>query len=122
MARQFITAFFLVAFFMQTFSKAVVVVWFYANQKVIARTLCENRGKPQMNCCGKCQLKKEMAREDREADKEPLLKYESKGQPLFCSGFLLSVPAPFTGTSTASTTLSTPKTVERAGDIFKPPC
>jgi hypothetical protein len=37
-------------------------VWGYyqANKAYIAQNLCENRNRPQKNCCGKCYLRKQM--------------------------------------------------------------
>lgn len=55
---------------MQTFSRAVIAINFYVNQKEIAQTLCENKDKPQMNCCGKCQLKKRLAGNDKAEQKD----------------------------------------------------
>lgn len=107
---------------MQTFSKAVVVGWFYLNQKEIAATLCENRDKPKMNCCGKCQLHKAIAKDDKEQDKEPWLKYENKSGELFCSvshffihPFQLVVIKPIAAHGTSRLT-------SISSEIFKPPC
>src|SRR5579872_6349912 len=57
----------LLAFAASSFSKAVIVVNFYANQDYIAKNLCENRDKPMMHCCGRCQLRKRL---NREADRD----------------------------------------------------
>jgi hypothetical protein len=65
MLRRIIAAFLLIAFSMQVFSKAVIAINFYANQKEIAQALCENRNKPKMNCCGKCQLQKKLKEDDK---------------------------------------------------------
>jgi hypothetical protein len=73
---------------MQTFSKAVIVVDFYANQDVIARTLCENRDKPMLHCCGRCQLRKRLAREDNEKN-SPERKPENKNPSLFTAAHTL---------------------------------
>jgi hypothetical protein len=39
------------------------VVDYMVNYKYIATVLCENKDKPELNCCGKCHLKKELAKE-----------------------------------------------------------
>ena len=78
MLRQIIAAVFLFAFCMQTFSKAIIAVNFYANRTEIAQALCENKDKPQMNCCGKCQLKKRLSKQDKAEDKERDRKSENK--------------------------------------------
>ena len=46
-------------------------VEYYLNQKYIAEELCENKDKPQMNCHGKCHLKKEIKKVTKEKE-EPL--------------------------------------------------
>ncbi len=46
--------------------KLGIVAWWRVNQNAIARTLCENRDKPQLKCCGRCYLKKQLRKaEDR---------------------------------------------------------
>lgn len=45
---------------LQTFSRAVVMADFYMHQQEIAEALCENKDKPQLDCEGNCQLKKEL--------------------------------------------------------------
>lgn len=37
-----------------------VIVLYELRKDYIARNLCENRGNPAMNCCGKCYLKKQL--------------------------------------------------------------
>lgn len=67
MFKQSIAILFLFAFLTQTFSKAVIVCSFYANQDYIAKNLCENRNKPKCCCCaGKCQLRKKLNKDTNE--------------------------------------------------------
>lgn len=40
--------------------KLGIVAWYQANKQYVATTLCENRDKPQMKCCGKCYLRKQL--------------------------------------------------------------
>jgi hypothetical protein len=122
MPRQLIAFIFLTAFTMQTFSKAVVVAWFYVNQKQIAATLCENRDKPKMNCCGKCQLKKEIAKEDKQQDKAPFAKFENKSELLYCSHPEINL-SQFPSTEVIPLQrIYSSKAIARASGIFKPPC
>jgi hypothetical protein len=37
-----------------------VVAWFEMHKERIAKTLCENRDKPQLKCNGKCYLRKQL--------------------------------------------------------------
>lgn len=41
-----------------------IITWFEINQEYIAAQLCENRDKPELVCCGKCVLKKELKKVD----------------------------------------------------------
>lgn len=38
------------------------VLDYIVNYHYISTVLCENKDKPQLNCCGKCHLKKELAK------------------------------------------------------------
>ncbi len=40
----------------------IPVIDYVVNYHYIATVLCENKDKPQLNCCGKCHLKKELAK------------------------------------------------------------
>jgi hypothetical protein len=37
-----------------------IIAWYEINKEYVAKNLCENRDKPQLNCCGKCILKKKL--------------------------------------------------------------
>lgn len=56
----------LIGLLMQTFSRELVMVEFGINQAIIAREKCENRFKPELHCNGKCQLRKELKRDDKQ--------------------------------------------------------
>jgi hypothetical protein len=38
------------------------VIDYVFNYEYISTILCENKNKPELNCCGKCHLKKELAK------------------------------------------------------------
>lgn len=44
--------------------KLGVVAWYQVNKDYIAKNLCENRNKPELNCCGKCYLRKQLKKVD----------------------------------------------------------
>lgn len=48
--------------------KLAIVTWFELNREYIAATLCENRDKPELVCCGKCVLTKELKKADQRED------------------------------------------------------
>lgn len=71
MVKQVTTALLLLVFLLQTFSRTAIVVDFYANQSYIAKFLCENRDKPKLKCCGKCQLNKRLKQEEKKEEQNP---------------------------------------------------
>jgi len=54
---------------LQAFSKVVIYVDFKLNERYIAANLCENKARPQLHCNGKCQLSKQL-KKDEENNKE----------------------------------------------------
>jgi hypothetical protein len=112
----------LLAFAAMTFSKAVIVVNFYVNRDYIAKNLCENRDKPMLHCCGRCQLRKRLAKEDNQDKNNPDRKSENRNEVLFCQDVFQGVNAPFTGIGKSS--YYTPVfegPVDRPSDFFHPP-
>lgn len=54
------------------------------NKGYIAKYLCENKDKPKMNCCGKCFLKKQLKKQNKEEQSANFKKSDLKVQ-LFVS-------------------------------------
>ena len=52
--------FFVFLLVVQVSSKLGVEVWFYYNQAALVEQFCENKAKPEMQCNGKCYLKKQL--------------------------------------------------------------
>lgn len=50
--------------------KLSIVAWFEINQEYIAATLCENKAKPELVCCGKCVLTKQLKKADDTEQKD----------------------------------------------------
>ena len=78
MWKYFATFFLLVCFFVQNFSTGLLVFNFYANQKYIAANFCINKYKPEMKCCGKCQLTKKLKQEENKDKQNQGWKLENK--------------------------------------------
>ena len=94
MLRQSTALLLLLAFVASTFSKAVVVAGFYANQDYIAKNLCENRDNPKMRCCGRCLLRKRLARENNQDQNNPEGRAVTK-EVLFIDQLTGDLDAPF---------------------------
>lgn len=74
-----------VSFLMNVGGKMVIYVDFLINQEYIAKNLCENKDKPMLQCNGKCQLVKELAKEEKKEKKEDKQKFEDNTTYFFCS-------------------------------------
>lgn len=80
----------LVSLLSANLSSVWVYMGFEANQKYIAKELCENRNKPEMHCNGKCYLMKKLKQAQ---DKEQ--KQERQSQKLQIQDAVVSTPLVF---------------------------
>jgi hypothetical protein len=54
-----------------------IIAWYQLNKEYIATVLCENKDKPEMKCCGKCYLNKQLKKtEDNSSSKQAPVKTE----------------------------------------------
>lgn len=60
----------LFAVLLPTVSQWGTIAYFHANRNYIARVLCQNRDKPQLNCNGQCYLAKQLKKQQDKHDKE----------------------------------------------------
>ncbi len=112
----------LLAVIATTFSRTVIVVNFYANQDYIAKNLCENRAKPMMRCCGKCQLRKRLSHQDNQDKNDPERRGENRSLVFFHDELSPFLSAPIRDTHILSYALfSSKEPVDRALAIFHPP-
>jgi len=91
MWRYLATSFLLISFLIQTFSTSLLVVNFYANQKYIAANFCINKYKPEMKCCGKCQLTKKLKQEENTERHYPARKFENKEEVISSKSFFSTI-------------------------------
>jgi len=56
----------------QSMDKLVVIANYEVHKDFIAKNLCENRDKPQMKCCGKCYLKKQLSKTEGNSKQAPV--------------------------------------------------
>lgn len=93
MFRQCTAFILLLAFMASSFSKAVIVADFYANQDYIAKNLCVNRGNPKMHCCGRCMLRKRLARNANQEQNNPERRLDNK-ETLFVEEDMVKLSPP----------------------------
>ena len=84
MFKQLTAAILLVAFVLQTFNGAFVLVSYYTNTATYAKN-CVNKAKPKMHCNGKCQMMKKMQEEENKDKQYPQRKNDNKNEVLYFS-------------------------------------
>lgn len=57
-------------FFLQQFYIAGVAIWFYANRTYVARQLCINKDKPELDCKGTCVLTKKLKQAEQKQEQQ----------------------------------------------------
>ncbi|MBJ2124455.1 MULTISPECIES: hypothetical protein [Flavobacterium] len=59
-----------ILFLLVSFQQALIVVHFKLNQNAIEKEFCVNKAKPELQCHGKCHLKKELQETEKNSDLE----------------------------------------------------
>lgn len=75
--RSFIAYLLLIALMLPTLSPWGTIAYFHLNRAHIARVLCENRNRPQLNCNGKCYLAKKLKKQQEKKEKETAERIEN---------------------------------------------
>ena len=122
MIKRIATFVLLVAFAIHAFNRVVIVFGFYANQKTIAATLCENRDKPILKCEGKCLLAKKLQAQEKADQQNPERKTDNKPEVLSSRSFFSVLSGSFI-TEVARVYEKEPfgKPVHRSFTVFHPP-
>jgi hypothetical protein len=72
--------------------KLGIMAWYEINKEYVAATYCENKDKPEMKCCGKCYLNKQLAKADGSSDSKQL---PSKNHKIELVEFIPVIAVPF---------------------------
>ncbi|MCK5872773.1 MAG: hypothetical protein KAG26_08100 [Methylococcales bacterium] len=114
--------FFFVLLTIQTFSQLFIVGDFIYNQDYIAANLCENIEKPELECNGKCHLKKELTKDTKEKHEDKIVIADNV---LFFDAqnveIILDEPIFFSEVKTYSHYLEK-DVVSYTASVFHPPC
>ncbi|MCB0425478.1 MAG: hypothetical protein KDD13_12650 [Mangrovimonas sp.] len=62
----------LIVFLLPQFAKVGIFISFKANQDFIAKVLCINKDKPELQCNGKCHLAKELNKTESKDQNSPI--------------------------------------------------
>lgn len=91
----------LIAMVAQTFHMGIIEAEFFINREQIARELCENKDKPELQCAGHCQLKKELEKKNEPQSQRP---FHEMSFFIGCEVFSISEPEVITKNQTGSHT------------------
>jgi hypothetical protein len=107
----------------QTFSSLFVVMSFKLNQDYIAKNICENRYRPQLNCNGNCVLMKKLKQQEKEEQNSPAtLKLDISTVVISFGSFFATIDKPATIVTRAYILLyNIGKPVNRSSSVFHPP-
>jgi hypothetical protein len=114
----------LFATLLPTVSPWGTIAYYHANKDYIARVLCENRDKPQLNCDGKCYLAKKLKAQQDKQDKETTERVQNAPiLHLFCADYLQFTFPPIRETRQESVAFAYLLTVYSAplAPVFQPP-
>jgi hypothetical protein len=78
----------------QTFDKLCITLDYYANTSAYSQN-CENKDKPMMHCCGKCQLRKKLLQEEKDKQ-NPDRRAENKNEVVLSSKSFFATVSPIT--------------------------
>ncbi len=81
------------AFFAQTFNGSLIVAGYYVNTQSFAAR-CENKLKPELHCNGKCQMRKQVSKEENKDQQNPERK-DSKREIICAAEQFSSLIKPF---------------------------
>lgn len=107
----------------QTFSTWVVVAAFNINRDYIAKNLCENRYKPQLNCKGNCVLMKKLKEKEEQEQKTPeSVKLEITSLVLSSKSFFATLETPvILSLTNYGIATNSGKSVDISASFFHPP-
>lgn len=102
-----------------------ILAWYNLNRSYVAAVLCENKSKPELNCCGKCYLRKQMKKTE-EGTQEPGKGAPSRSVRLEIPEFIVAeafqLPVALPVADIVYPPAATPQLIFRpAGDTFHPP-
>lgn len=87
--RRYIAAILLTLMTLQVLYQGIVFSSYFANKAYIAAVLCVNRDKPQLDCEGKCYLKKQLSKTDTPESNSSGLSLKLETSPFMAPLFTL---------------------------------
>ncbi len=107
----------LIAMMAQTFHMGIIEADFFINQEKITEELCVNKDKPEVQCAGHCQLKKELDKNNKSHSQEKISELN-----VFIGESPICIEKPFLDRALLSYNLTDKFTAQDfLRDIFHPP-
>lgn len=91
------------------------------NRSYIAKELCENRSRPELNCNGKCVLKKKLQAAEEKERKQERENQRNRYQETLPPVFELPTPFGIAKIKVDYPLVITQDTIQRSASIFHPP-
>jgi hypothetical protein len=90
--KSIISALILTAFLVQSISKTIIVMQFQAKRKFIERNLCEKRSESGNCCKGRCELKKQLDKDEKyQGSASDNLKHKIEKDELYNNGLGIKI-------------------------------
>ncbi len=90
--KKLISIFLLLVLTIQYFNKLEIFVYYQLNKNFISSTFCENKNKPELQCNGKCFMKKQLKASDENQNKTPINIKDFQEIIFFCSHSEIAFP------------------------------
>lgn len=119
--RFFAAAILFIALLAQTFDKLFITIDYYANTSAYSKG-CENKDKPMLHCCGKCQLRKKLLQEEKDKQ-NPDKRAENKNEVVLSAKSFFTTVTPITAyaVSIQYPSYSEDREIKMPRSIFHPP-
>jgi len=84
--------FLLFVLILQYFNKVEIYICYHLNKDFISSTFCENKNKPELQCDGKCYMKKQLKATEENQSKAPINIRDFQEIVFFCSQSEIILP------------------------------
>ena len=118
--KQVVSILLLASFITVNFSKVIIWTEYQLNKTEITQKYCVNKDKPNMHCCGKCHLKKQLAL-DEEKQKSPAMPDVKNDIQLFGTNTIISIHHIDGASSELNSLYSDGVLIGVHSSVFRPP-
>lgn len=118
----FISVILIILLALQAFYPLAIHTYYYANKNFIASTLCENKSKPELQCKGKCHLKKLLKEAEEESKDEATTRNIEAFVYIATSSFLITNVNYSTSAIDHPDLKPDPYSFNYHSPCFRPPC